>query len=230
MLSHLLAAEFILTSDCRKLFERPMIYIYTRNTWCSKSNCVWKPIPGVDEKEVLSGLYPNLQSFFVTNLLIDNGTIEMIVLKLMSISQPGQDDDNNRKPLLYALNDFLREKPNDYSKLRPLENVPVMPIASKLGLVGIRLASLNKATWCFSDIHDYYESFEGLDGVNFADFDIDDFPKVQHLADAIKAAWPVDGQRRLSLLVKRTEDFGSDIRYSMSWTAILREKLQFLRR
>ena len=230
MLSQLFAAKSILISHCRKFFETPVIYIYTKNTWCSKSNCVWKPIPGVDEKEVLSSLYPKLESFFVTNLLIDNGTIEMIVLKLTSISQPGQDDAKNRKPLLYALNDFLREKPTDYSKLRPLENVPVMPIASRLGLDGVRLASLNKATWCFGDIHDYYESFKGLEGVNFADFDIDDFPKLQHLADAIKAAWSVDGQRRLSLLVKRTEDFGSDIRYSMSWTTILREKLQFLRR
>jgi len=222
-------ASYLMTSPQKALRQTNDLHLHQERL-VQQTDCVWKPIPGVDEKEVLSTLYPKMASFFVTNLLIDNGTIEMIVLKLMHISQPGQDDLKNRKPLLYALSDFLHEKPGDFAKIRPLQDVPVMPIAQRLDLEGVRLASMNKATWCFSDIHDYYESFKGVEGVNFADFDIDDFPKLHHLSDAIKSAWPVDGQRRLSELVKRTSDFGAYVVYSMKWTEFLRKKLKFVRR
>lgn len=146
------------------------------------------------------------------------------------MSMPGNDDPALRKKLLFSLDRQLVENKGDHSKLRNLENVPLMPIAPKYGMEATRLASLNRPTWLFADQHDYYESFKDHEKVSFAAFSVDEFFKIEKLCETVGKLWTVDGERRLSRLIKEEMIANASFVFNPILTATFRSKLKFLRR
>jgi hypothetical protein len=171
-----------------------------------------------------------LKNFFWFTLKIQSATIESVIERLRNMSMPGNDDPALRKKLLFSLDRRLVENKGDLPKLRSLENVPLMPIAPKYGMEATRLASLNRPTWLFADQHDYYESFKDHDKVSFAAFSVDEFFRIEKLCETVGKLWIVDGERRLSLLVKEEMIANTSFVFNPILTATFRSKLKFLRR
>lgn len=206
------------------------IFIPHKKIWVNKSGCVWDATPGVSDENALSETYKELYNFFFHHLQVRSATIEKVVSQLREMNLQSEENAFLRKLLLYSLDKFLRRNPNHFSKLRPLENVPIVPIAPKQGMESHQLASLNRPTWLFADRYDYHHSFLDRSTVRFADFAVELFPDLEALCLAISKAWPVDGQHCLSTLVREEKDIGAGVVYDLKWTSVFRDKLKFLRR
>jgi hypothetical protein len=172
-----------------------------------------------------------LQSFFIHHLNISTASIDKVITELMSIATSGEDDLPKRKQLLFSISDFLRKQPQDYIKLQQkLTDKPVMPIMAKLGLKAADVRSLNKATWLFADRHRYFESFKDLPNVSFADFSVEQYPRLEPLNVAILSAWGPRVDHCLSRLVAESKEHGAQTVRSIAGTEFLRSKVKYLRR
>lgn len=142
-----------------------------------------------------------------------------------------REDLARRKQLLLSTSDFLRKRPQDYTKLlQKLTDKPVMPIMPRFGLNASDMRSLNKATWLFADRHHYFESFKDLQGVAFADFLVEQYPRLEPLNAAIVKAWGPSADHCISSLVAESKEQGSQTVRSLAGTEFLRGKVKYLRR
>jgi hypothetical protein len=172
-----------------------------------------------------------LQSFFIHHLNVSTASIDKVITELMAMGTSGREDVAKRKQLLFTMSDFLRKRPQDYTKLlQNLTDKPVMPIMPKFGLKATDVRSLNKPTWLFADRHHYFESFKDLQTVAFADFSVEQYPRLEPLNTAISSAWGARVDHCLSILVAESKEQGSQTVRSIAGTEFLRSKVKYLRR
>ena len=208
--------------------EHRVLWIPTQRRWVHKTECVWESAPGFTTEIVLADEYSQLQSLFYFKLKVPSATIGKVVEELRQNSDIKALDLNRRKSLIFTLNHFLRKSPSDWQKLHPLKDVPVMPISNdRYSNDVVSLGSLNRSFWYLADQHCYYNSFK--DKIQFADFSVTDYPRLEALDRAIGQAWKRE-PLRISASLQEEHIMGSRPALDNNGTRMLRGKVKFIKR